>query len=233
MGCCNSKPDANNVQEQAHENQTRNVNTQVPPIVITKAQSVTSRESLLASTSANAISTQSDEPLEKPPARKEEQAYDEPPAFNEEEEETATRKATLDLKPVIIAPQPTTTTTTTTEPTTTTTEPITTTIIPEAESTTHTSPNHTTQPLWTILVRLTSSAQDIAVDIPTSAPFMTVADLKQKITLNSDQQIKLIHLGRILQDNFHLVPSTTEISNKADTIKVSNRGVIQAMIYKV
>lgn len=202
----------------------------VPPIVITKAQSVTSTESLLASTSANAISTQSDEPFEKPPARKEEQAqaYDEPPAFNEEEQ-TATQKATLDTKPVVIAPQSTIATT-----------PPPATIIPETETTKYTSPptsqmNSPTiaSSLWTILVRLSSSAKDIAVDIPTTAPFMTVAELKQKITLNPDQQIKLIHLGRILQDNYHLVPSTTEISNKSDTIKVSNRGVIQAMIYKI
>lgn len=200
----------------------------VPPIVITKAQSVTSTESLLASTSANAMSTQSDEQQEKPPAKTKEQPqeYDEPPAFKEE---TATQKATLgDTKPVVISPpQPTTTIIpeTDTKYTNNTTSP--------ALPSNTTTINNNTQTLWTILVRISTSAKDVAVDIPTTAPFMTVADLKQKISLESDQKIKLIHLGRILQDNFTLVPSTTEITNKSDTIKVSNRGVIQAMIYKL
>lgn len=193
---------------------------------------MTSTESLLASTSANAITTHSDERHEKPPAKIEEERrheYDEPPAF---EEEAATQKATIQDKPVVIlTPQSTTIIPETdTKYTNTSSSPT----LPSNTTINNNNNNNTqTSPLWTILVRLSNSAKDIAVGIPTSAPFMTVSDLKQKIIIDHDQQIKLIHLGRILQDDFTLVPSTTTVTNKSDTIKVSNRGVIQAMIYKL
>ena len=62
---------------------------------------------------------------------------------------------------------------------------------------------------------------------------MTVSDLKSKIHVEPDQQIKLIHLGRILEDNSTLVPSSCSKSLlKNNAIKVANRGVIQAMVYK-
>lgn len=222
MGCCSSKPDS--TLQEVHIPQTNqqgktiyiyiyiNEMTRlisslfffflVPPIVITKAQSIGSVESLPASTSANAIPIQSEE---KTPTKIE------PPSF-----EATQHKATLqDTKPVIIS-----------------------TPIPSDNTTKNNSlPNHNshnTITTWTILVRLSNSAvKDILVDIPTTAPFLTVSDLKKKVPVEPDQHIKLIHLGRILQDDFKLVPSTTTTDIKSDTIKVSNRGVIQAMIYKL
>ncbi|KAI8085709.1 hypothetical protein BDF21DRAFT_492375 [Thamnidium elegans] len=200
MGCCSSKPDP--TLQETHIPQT---NQQVPPIVITKAQSLRSVESLPASTSANAIPIQ---PEEKNPTKID------PPAFEATEHKATTTLQDTKPKPVIIStPIPPDNTKNNSLPT-------------------HNSHNTTT---WTILVRLSNSAvKDILVDIPTTAPFLTVSDLKKKVPVEPDQLIKLIHLGRILQDDFKLVPSTiaTDLI-KSDTIKVSNRGVIQAMIYKL
>lgn len=225
MGCCSSKPDS--TLQEVHIPQTNQQGKNdiylkkkrddensshlslffffflVPPIVITKAQSIGSVESLPASTSANAIPIQ---PEEKTPTKIE------PPSF----EATQHKATTLqDTKPVIIS----------------------TPIPPDNTTKNNSLPNHNshnTITTWTILVRLSNSAvKDILVDIPTTAPFLTVSDLKKKVPVEPDQLIKLIHLGRILQDDFKLVPSTTTTDSKSDTIKVSNRGVIQAMIYKL
>ncbi|KAI9348854.1 hypothetical protein BD770DRAFT_395114 [Pilaira anomala] len=214
MGCCSSKPETTLQQE----TQNPQPNPQVPPIVITKAQSITSGESLPASTSANAISIQAQE---KTPTEIDNSSDEQPPTFEDSHPNTSNIQ---DTKPVVISTPP---------------------HIPSLPDTKYTAaaaaaalPNHTTHnntnTTWTILVRLSNSAvKDILVDIPTTAPFLTVSDLKKKIPIEPDQNIKLIHLGRILQDDFKLVPSNTSINIKNDTIKVSNRGVIQAMIYKL
>lgn len=213
----------------------------VPPIVITKAQSIASVESFHASTSAYPTSgpIQNHTESEKPPVIQEEQTqehrYGKPPSF-EEQAETSPKSIIKDTKPVIIAtPEPLSdqTITTTTEPKPEETEKSTSPLSPLSPIYTPTdTTSDSNAALWTILVRLsTSGAKDKVIDIPTSPPFMKVSELKNMIDIESDQQIKLIHLGRILQDDYILVPSSTT-SSKSDTIKISNRGVIQAMVYR-
>ncbi|CAO3649852.1 unnamed protein product [Mucor hiemalis] len=157
-----------------------------------------------------------------------EHQYGEPPAF-EEQAATNTKAVIKDTKPVIIVsplsesdpaiiPAPG--------------DSISPTVLPEVITAAETTatPSDT---LWTIFVRLsTSGAKDIAIEIPTHPPFMTVSELKTKIIIPADQQIKLIHMGRILKDDFDLVPSSTT-ATKSETIKVPDQGVIQAMVYRI
>lgn len=94
---------------------------------------------------------------------------------------------------------------------------------------------------WPILIRSASNGTQTEkqVDIPITAPFMTVSQLKTEIQLEPHQQVKLIYLGRILKDDFTLVPASCaapdNTKNKKkkenDIIKLVNKSVIQAMIY--
>ncbi|KAL9543887.1 hypothetical protein MBANPS3_007901 [Mucor bainieri] len=262
MGCGQSKSNDFSHEEDVIPQNTINntINQQdVPPIVITKAHSIASVDSSLPqSTSASAVApdTKSSVPLghdatqdgpaaqdahnnnmsEKPPVIIEERTqvhdYGEPPNLMEHNNEQA---AIRQVKPIVInSPE------SMSEPT----------VVPAADipqakaaaveagilapSSSESTPTITDTAAWSILIRRNSSSfKDIAVEIPTIEPFMTVSDVKRKIHVESGQQIKLIHLGKILQDNTTLVPSSYSKSLlKQNAVRVANRGVIQAMVYK-
>jgi hypothetical protein len=218
----------------------------VPPIVITKAHSVASVDSSLApSTSANAVTsdTKNSEQLnnnnnvesntnisEKPPAiiEKRTQTYEYGEAPNLIEQGDDNQAITRQVKPIVInSPEAIN------EPTILSASGIS-----KAEAVAIdenvSAPFSNESTPWCILIRRNSScSKDIVIEIPTMDPFMTVSNLKSKIHVEPNQQIKLIHLGKILEDNSTLVPSSCSKSLlKNNAIKVANRGVIQAMIYK-
>lgn len=244
MGCCSSKSEdarRNNSVASPFSPTAEITNQQVPPIVITKAQSVASVESLHASSSAKAINkpeenlTESEKPQVIIEEQTQEHQYGEPPAF--EEQAAANPKAVIkDTKPVMIVtprsesdpaiiPAPESMPADSTSPT----------VLPEVNTSSEVTAPTDLASLCTIFVRLsTSGAKDIAIEIPTQPPFMTVSELKNKINIPADQQIKLIHMGRILKDDFDLVPASTTstTTTKSETIKVPDQGVIQAMVYR-
>lgn len=222
----------------------------VPPIVITKAHSVASVDSSLApSTSANAVTsdTKNSEQLnnnnnnnnniesntnisEKPPAiiEKRTQTYEYGEAPNLIEQGDDNQAITRQVKPIMInSPEGIN------EPTI-----VSASSIPKAEAVAIdenvSAPFSNESTPWCILIRRNSScSKDTVIEIPTMEPFMTVSNLKSKIHVEPNQQIKLIHLGKILEDNSTLVPSSCSKSLlKNNAIKIANRGVIQAMIYK-
>lgn len=224
----------------------------MPPIVITKAHSIASVDSSLPqSTSASPVApdTKSSVPLEhdavqnaqsmseKPPVIIEERTqvhdYGEPPNPTEHSNEQATIRQ---VKPVVInSPE------SMSEPTIVPASEIPQAkaaaveagiLAPSSNESTPSEPSHSNT-AWSILIRRNSSSfKDTAVEIPTIEPFMTVSDVKRKIHVEPGQQIKLIHLGKILQDNATLVPSSCSKSQlKQNAVRVANRGVIQAMVY--
>lgn len=79
---------------------------------------------------------------------------------------------------------------------------------------------------FSVIVRL-STANDVVVPIPTEEPYMTVAELKKQ--LPPHKSVKCIHLGRVLEDNYILVPSKHPASD-LHIVKISNKGVIQALL---
>lgn len=232
----------------------------MPPIVITKAHSIASvKSSLVQSTSASAVvpDTKSSVPLEqdagqngsavadaqsmseKPPVIIEERTqvhdYGEPPNPIEHSNDQATISK---VKPIVInSPE------SMSEPTIVPASDIPQAkaaaveagiLAPSSNESTPLEPSAAT-PAWSILVRRnSSSSKDITIEIPTIEPFMTVLDVKRKIHVEAGQQIKLIHLGKILQDSATLVPSSCSKSQvKPNAVRVANRGVIQAMVYKI
>lgn len=225
----------------------------MPPIGITKAHSVASEDSSLPpSTSADAIASdnknseqldnnninvESDTNIsEKPPVIIEERAqtheYDE--ALNLIEHENDNQTTIRKVKPIMINPPKAMN-----KPTIVSVPNIPKAKAAEVEagvlapSSNESKPSELATP-WSVLIRHNSSgSKDTAIEISTIEPFMTVSDLKSKIHVEPDQQIKLIYLGRILEDNSTLVPSSCSKSLlKNNAIKVANRGVIQAMVYK-
>jgi hypothetical protein len=91
--------------------------------------------------------------------------------------------------------------------------------------TTSTSSSEISTSDFSITVRL-SNGKDFKVQLPTNEPYLTIKQLKTHI---AQQNVKFIHLGRILKDDFVLVPANSPSSN-ANIVKISNGGVIQAMV---
>ncbi|KAF7727123.1 hypothetical protein EC973_007984 [Apophysomyces ossiformis] len=87
---------------------------------------------------------------------------------------------------------------------------------------------------WPIQVRL-SNAQDVRLTIPASAPFMSIAGLRQSLQPHIDNasstRIKFIYLGRILPDALLIVPATADTTKNC--IRIQKDSVIQAMVSKV
>ncbi|KAL7325309.1 hypothetical protein PS15p_207813 [Mucor circinelloides] len=260
MGCGQSKPnDFSHEEDVIPQSTVNNINQQdVPPIVITKAHSIASVDSSLPqSTSANATApdtktwtqlennTTQDGPAtdahqsmsEKPPVIIEERTqvhgYGEPPNLIQHSNEQATIRQ---VKPIVInSPE------SMSEPTIVPASDIPQAkaaaveagiLSPSSNESTPLEPSSSTP--WFILVRRnSSSSKDTAIEISTIEPFMTVSDVKRKIHVEPGQQIKLIHLGKVLQDHSTLVPSSCSKSQlKKNAVRVANRGVIQAMVYK-
>lgn len=197
-----------------------------------------------ASSSANAINkpeenlTESEKHQVIIEEQTQEHQYGEPPAF--EEQAAANPKAVIrDTKPVVIVtPHSESDPAIIPAPESVPAESISSTALPDVNSPSGITAATDSATLCTIFVRLsTSGAKDIAIEIPTQPPFMTVPELKNKINIPADHQIKLIHMGRILKDDFELVPSSTTTiattpTKKRETIKVPDQGVIQAMVYR-
>ncbi|KAI8390944.1 uncharacterized protein BYT42DRAFT_610213 [Radiomyces spectabilis] len=88
---------------------------------------------------------------------------------------------------------------------------------------------------WPILVRLSSTAQDIQLEIPCVPPYIDTVGLRRLLYAHVDpttQQIRLIHLGKLLQDSSLIVPADITTSVPVSAVKIAKRGVIQAMISK-
>ncbi|KAK4511700.1 uncharacterized protein ATC70_007243 [Mucor velutinosus] len=260
MGCCQSKSNGfSHEQDAIPQNPIHNnINRQnVPPIIITKAHSIASVDSSLPqSTSVGAVAsdTKKSVPLEhnaiqngsaadaenmseKPSVIIEERTqvhdYGVPPDLREHNNEQATIRQ---VKPIVInSPQ------SMSEPTIVPASDIPQAkaaaveagiLAPSSNESTPLEPSTSTA-AWSILIRRNSSSfKDTAIEIPTVEPFMTVSDVKRKIHVEPGQQIKLIHLGKILKDNATLVPSFCSKSLlKQNAVRVANHGVIQAMVY--
>ncbi|KAI8880194.1 hypothetical protein K501DRAFT_255522 [Backusella circina FSU 941] len=89
---------------------------------------------------------------------------------------------------------------------------------------------------WPIFVRLSSNGQDIKIEAPIEAPYLTIAGLQQYLIphLNS-ASVKLIYLGRILTNKQTIVPTVTDEDvplppPKNNIIQIQKCGVIQAMV---
>ncbi|KAG0182431.1 hypothetical protein DFQ28_010919 [Apophysomyces sp. BC1034] len=89
---------------------------------------------------------------------------------------------------------------------------------------------------WPIQVRLSLNAQDVGLSIPVSAPFMTIAGLRQMLQPHIDTsqptRIKFIYLGRILADSLLIVPATVP-TPKQNCVRIQKDSVIQAMVSRV
>lgn len=92
---------------------------------------------------------------------------------------------------------------------------------------------------WPIYVRLSNNGQDITIQVPTQAPYLTVAGLKEALLphLEKDARVRLIYLGRILPDQHMIVPTETDDDiplppPKKRSVLIQKEGVIQAMITK-
>lgn len=204
----------------------------VPPIIITKAHSVASVDSSLKP-SSSALPQQHPED-EKPPViieeRTQEHQYGTPPADTNEFIQQDKQVDVKEVKPIVIM-QPDVIEDPSVVPATE---------IPEAKQAAEEAGILPATPIidsnvssdFSIIVRLSSDGKDVTVPIPTNEPYITIAELKSKLPHDdSHNSIRLIHLGRILKDDFILVPSNSP-SSSSNIVKISNHGVIQAMLYQ-
>ncbi|KAI8098201.1 uncharacterized protein B0P05DRAFT_520885 [Gilbertella persicaria] len=206
MGCCQSRPIDNHHVQVSNTPQVTTNTQSVPSIVITKTHS-TELPLPPPSSSTNPVTTQ--ETDKRKISLEQEQSSEKPPVDDREEKATPPPVFNDLLSHKKATEQD----------------------VKASEN--HHAPVEEATNEWPILIRRSnSSLKDTLIQIPVSEPFMTVSDLKGKIDIDDDQQIKLIHLGRILQDHFILIPSSVDPLEKKNTIKVSHRGVIQAMIYR-
>ncbi|KAI8337113.1 hypothetical protein BC941DRAFT_513776 [Chlamydoabsidia padenii] len=93
----------------------------------------------------------------------------------------------------------------------------------------------TTTTHWPIFIRSSMSGKDIPVDLPGTAPFWTVHQLRQHIepqlatdTNHSPLRIRFIYLGKILSDTTTLIPSAH--TSTCDSLLIDKHAVIQAMV---
>ncbi|KAI7881232.1 uncharacterized protein EV154DRAFT_523619 [Mucor mucedo] len=88
---------------------------------------------------------------------------------------------------------------------------------------------------WPVFVRLSNNGQDIAMHVPTQAPYWNVSTLGKEVLphLEKKSRVKFIYLGRVLPDTHLIVPicmdSDSTIS-KNNAIYIQKEGVIQAMV---
>ncbi|ORE03480.1 hypothetical protein BCV72DRAFT_31667 [Rhizopus microsporus var. microsporus] len=89
---------------------------------------------------------------------------------------------------------------------------------------------------YPILVRFSNNGQDVTVQLPTEPPYLTIAQLRKQMLPHFNgqlNQIKFIYLGRVLSDQFIIVPSGTSIvKNKSTVIQMQQECVIHAMVTK-
>lgn len=89
-----------------------------------------------------------------------------------------------------------------------------------------------------IIVRL-SIARDVKVRIPSTAPFMTVQQLRTRLYEHNDldissttHTIRFIHLGKILKDTTTIQPiqPDSKCKNSSEAVFVNDGGIIQALL---
>ncbi|CEP14576.1 hypothetical protein [Parasitella parasitica] len=261
--CHSTSNDFSNQEDYIPQNDTNNVGNsnkqseKVPPIVITKAHSVASVDSCPPpSTSAHvqhASDTKHSEQFDKDRSENgsETNTFEKPPVIIEErtqkhefgappdllEQRTDHQASIRPVKPIVInTPE------TSDEPSIVPASHIPQAkaaateagiLSPSSTETTSTMPEPTSTS-WSIIIRHNLSlSKDTVVEIPVTEPFIKVSDIKSTIHLKPGLHVKLIHLGKILQDSSVLVPSSCSKSqtSKNNTIKIANGAVIQAMIY--
>ncbi|KAI7905799.1 uncharacterized protein BX663DRAFT_500942 [Cokeromyces recurvatus] len=93
---------------------------------------------------------------------------------------------------------------------------------------------------WPICVRLSNNGQDIHIKVPTQPPYLTLAGLRRTLLPHLESikytRVKFIYLGRILTDQYVIVPTQQSDPDsplpppKNRTIQIQKEGVIQAMI---
>ncbi|SAM05163.1 hypothetical protein [Absidia glauca] len=113
----------------------------------------------------------------------------------------------------------------TTTATTTTTMATTMTTMEEEEDST----------VWPIFIRPSISGKDISVDLPRTAPFWTLQQLRQHIepqlqTTHTPLRIRFIYLGKILPESTTLIPNASTSSSTSGSLLLDKQAVIQAMV---
>lgn len=89
--------------------------------------------------------------------------------------------------------------------------------------------------VWPIFIRPSISGKDISVDLPRTAPFWTLHQLRQHIepqlqTTTTPLRIRFIYLGKILPESTTLIPNASTSSSASGSLLLDKQAVIQAMV---
>lgn len=86
---------------------------------------------------------------------------------------------------------------------------------------------------WPIFIRPSISGKDISVDLPRTAPFMTLHQVRQQIEpqlQTASPRIRFIYLGKIVPESTTLIPNASTSSSASGSLLLDKQAVIQAMV---